>query len=75
MRGCRFNASPPSRPIAIRELRYRDNTLLPILASLLFGHVAKQAEIFSADCDGPTTWPKITSLAILVQYRFWYVPR
>jgi hypothetical protein len=57
----------PSRAVAIRQLRYREDSIRIAFCPLLASHRTKQAQIVAFDCEVATSWLEVANGAMLVQ--------
>ena len=68
-------ALAPSRAVAVRQLRYREDSLGIAFCPLLAGHRAEQAQIVAFDGEAATPWLEVANGAMPVQdQRGWLRP-
>src|SRR5215467_13736733 len=63
----RFGTFPSARPIAVGQLRYREDSLGMAFRPLLAGHCAKQAQIVSFYCEATTPRLEVADGTMSVQ--------
>src|SRR6202050_4781072 len=65
--GVRSVALAPSRAVAVRQLRYREDALRIAFCALLASHRTEQAQIVAFDGEAATPWLEVANGAMLVQ--------
>src|SRR5277367_6250810 len=63
----RFGALAPARTVAVRQLRYREESLAIAFRPLLAGHRSEQAQILTFDGNAATPWLEVADRAMSVQ--------